>query len=207
MKVSNAATRAATAASTTTTSFGATEFGTGASTSTFASTASLPTTLAEPASTDPPSTDPRSTDPRSTDPASTSRSRTSTSYPWPNLALRCWADPMHLSAPSTKIEILPQSASASSMLWVVKTIELSSPSRAMTCHIRRLLTTSIPVDGSSRNITSGPPRVAMATLSLRLLPPLSEPATLSAKSVRSSIRRAFWTDRATRARGMPRSSE
>lgn len=37
---------------------------------------------------------------------------------------------------------------------------------------RRLATGSMPVEGSSRKITGGPPIRAMPVLSLRLLPPL-----------------------------------
>ena len=50
--------------------------------------------------------------------------------------------------------------------------------RAMTSHMNRLLTGSIPVDGSSMKMMGGLPIMAMPTESLRLLPPESSPASL-----------------------------
>ena len=41
-----------------------------------------------------------------------------------------------------------------------------------TCHMKRLATGSMPVLGSSKNTIEGSPIIAIATLSLRLLPPL-----------------------------------
>ena len=65
------------------------------------------------------------------------------------------------------------------MLCVVKMTELCwrwLEMRAMTFHMKRRATGSIPVLGSSKNMSGGSPIMAIATDSLRLLPPLSEPA-------------------------------
>ena len=65
---------------------------------------------------------------------------------------------------------LSQSASHSSMEWLVRMTACSRRLR-ITSHMKRLVSTSIPVLGSSRSTTGGSPTSAIATLSLRLLPP------------------------------------
>ena len=50
----------------------------------------------------------------------------------------------------------------------------SSLTRLRTFHNRRLVTGSIPLEGSSKNTTGGDPIKAMAVLILRLLPPLKQ---------------------------------
>jgi len=49
----------------------------------------------------------------------------------------------------------------------------------MTFHMNRLALGSMPVDGSSKKIILGFPIIAMATESLRLLPPERVPESLS----------------------------
>eukprot|EP00962_Isochrysis_galbana_P010972 scaffold3076_cov117-Isochrysis_galbana.AAC.3 len=49
-------------------------------------------------------------------------SRTSSLYPWPYLDLSVWMGPTHRSDPSTMMPMRPQSASHSSIEWVVSTV-------------------------------------------------------------------------------------
>ena len=65
-------------------------------------------------------------------------------------------------------------ASASSIEWVVRiTVDyfLVVEILLITVHMNLLASGSIPVLGSSRNITGGFPSIAIATDNLRLLPP------------------------------------
>jgi len=50
--------------------------------------------------------------------------------------------------------------------------------RSTTVHMNRLASGSIPAEGSSSRMIGGFPSVAIATESLRLLPPLRVPAGL-----------------------------
>ena len=93
------------------------------------------------------------------------------------------------------------SASHSSMLCVVSTIERSVRSRMMISHICRRLTGSIPLEGSSRKTTAGEPTSAIAKESLRLLPPEYEPQTRSAYGVSVTCESAEHTER-VRKRGV-----
>jgi len=74
--------------------------------------------------------------------------------------------------------IFVASASASSIKWEVNiTAEvflLVIP--AITDHMKRLASGSIPAEGSSRRIIGGLPTVQIATDTLRLFPPDSVPA-------------------------------
>ena len=74
--------------------------------------------------------------------------------------------------------IFVERASASSIEWVVKMIELYFLQVAIldiTFHINLLASGSIPVDGSSKNTIGGFPIIAMATLNFLLLPPDNYP--------------------------------
>ena len=81
---------------------------------------------------------------------------------------------MHLKFPSTMITKREDSASASSIEWVVRIIVdcfSSVDIFDMTLHINLFALGSIPVDGSSMNMIGGLPIIAIATDSLRLFPP------------------------------------
>lgn len=83
------------------------------------------------------------------------------------------------------------SACTSSMECVVRMMEASFCSvamREMTDHMNRRATGSTPVEGSSKKMIWGSPTVAMATDSLRLLPPDSVPAFLFSNALRSNSR-------------------
>lgn len=73
--------------------------------------------------------------------------------------------------------LLPQnlglSPARSSHLWEVKMMDLPhSRVRVTASQSKRRATGSMPVEGSSRKMTGGPPIRAMPALSFRLLPPL-----------------------------------
>lgn len=96
--------------------------------------------------------------------------------------------------PRTIIPIFVERASASSILWVVKTTALFLSLweiLAITCHMNLLASGSMPADGSSSKIIGGLPIVAIATESLRLFPPLSVPAGLFLWSVKFKSTIAF----------------
>ena len=85
------------------------------------------------------------------------------------------------------IPILVLSASASSIEWVVSITAHFSRfwlSFEITPHMNLLASGSIPAEGSSSSIIGGLPIIAIATYSLRLLPPESELACLSRCSSR-----------------------
>mmetsp|Transcript_9793 Transcript_9793/g.30808 ORF Transcript_9793/g.30808 Transcript_9793/m.30808 type:complete len:226 (+) Transcript_9793:620-1297(+) len=99
--------------------------------------------------------------------------------PLPNLFLRCWMEPRQRRRPPTMIPTRVHTASTSSMLCVVRMMDVSCRSvaaRASTRHMNRRAIGSIPVDASSMKSSGGLPSMAMATDSLRLLPPLRVPA-------------------------------
>ena len=75
------------------------------------------------------------------------------------------------------IAILVESASASSIEWVVRMIDASYfvATDDITSHMNRRASGSMPLDGSSRRITGGFPIIAIPTDNLRLFPPLSSP--------------------------------
>mmetsp|Transcript_41471 Transcript_41471/g.71940 ORF Transcript_41471/g.71940 Transcript_41471/m.71940 type:complete len:223 (+) Transcript_41471:536-1204(+) len=122
-------------------------------------------------------------------PASGKASLTFTSKPLPKRAFKCCAGPKQRNRPFTMTPIREQRASASSIECVVRiTLQAASSAviRAITFHMNRLATGSMPVLGSSRNTIEGSPTVATATLSLRLFPPERLPAVLCSKSFKSS---------------------
>jgi len=123
-----------------------------------------------------------------------------------NLSLMCSADPKHLNMPpAAMMPIFVDSASASSMEWVVKmmALVLCSWILATTLHMKRRDSGSIPAEGSSRRIILGFPRIAIATDSLRLLPPLNYSAIVSLYSWRSSSSMAASTIWDRMLAGMP----
>jgi len=72
------------------------------------------------------------------------------------------------------IPILVDNASASSIEWVVRTIDdcfLRVATLLMTVHMNLLAYGSIPVDGSSKKIIGGLPNIAIATDNFLLFPP------------------------------------
>ena len=100
-------------------------------------------------------------------------------YPLENLFFMCYELPKHWKIPPfTIIPIFVLNASASSILCVVRTIALVLlfAILAITYHIKRRASGSIPADGSSRRIIGGLPTRANATQTLRLLPPERVPA-------------------------------
>ena len=113
----------------------------------------------------------------------------SMTYPEPNLSLMCCGVPKHLKTPPlTMIPRRVLSASASSIECVVKTNadDLLCARSATTFHIKRRASGSIPAEGSSRRITGGDPKMAIATDNFRLLPPERFPANFlrySSKSI------------------------
>jgi hypothetical protein len=79
--------------------------------------------------------------------------------------------------------ILEESASASSIEWVVKMVQVffwSDVILETTYHMKRFAAGSMPADGSSSRMICGFPRIAIATWSFRLLPPDSYYAGLLA---------------------------
>ena len=66
-------------------------------------------------------------------------------------------------------------------------------SRSMASHTRRRASGSIPVVGSSRKTIFGSPNDAIATESLRFIPPEYVPARASPASTSSTSSRALWT--------------
>ena len=84
--------------------------------------------------------------------------------------------PKHLNSPFTIIPIFVAKASASSIECVVKTTDdffRKVDILEITVHMNLLAIGSIPVEGSSRKTIGGLPINAIATDSLRLLPPLN----------------------------------
>lgn len=82
---------------------------------------------------------------------------------------------MHFKEPLTKIAILEQSPSASSIEWVVnKTVDcfLNVEILSIIFHINLRASGSIPLEGSSKNTIGGFPIKAIATCNFLLLPPL-----------------------------------
>lgn len=84
--------------------------------------------------------------------------------------------------------IFVDKASASSIEWVVKMIELYFlfvDNLEITFHIYLLALGSIPVEGSSKKHMGGLPSIAMATESFRLFPPEYVPAQTFLNGVNS----------------------
>ena len=106
--------------------------------------------------------------------------RTSTVYPSLNRFFKCCKDPRHLNCPPTMIPMRLHSASHSSIECDVSTMVRPLVLAEMTSHMNRRASGSMPVDGSSSKTTAGSPINAMATESLRLLPPEYVPAWRSA---------------------------
>ena len=105
--------------------------------------------------------------------------------PLPKVDLRKSDVPEARSRPLSMIATVSPRASASSMLWVVRSMTRSAVfSRCIIVHTRRLLRGSIPVDGSSRNIIRGCATDAIPTLSLRFMPPENVATWLSASASR-----------------------
>lgn len=99
-----------------------------------------------------------------------------------------------------------QRASASSIEWVVKItddylrfVEILE----ITFHMNLLASGSIPVEGSSKNTIYGLPSIAIATESLRLLPPEYVPAHLFSNSLNPISLIFFETNLARRSLGIP----
>lgn len=89
---------------------------------------------------------------------------------------------MHFNSPLTNIPILFESASASAIVWVVRTTDayfFSYETLEIISHILCLASGSIPVEGSSSKRIGGFPIIAYATINFLLFPPLYDPATLS----------------------------
>mmetsp|Transcript_29171 Transcript_29171/g.72121 ORF Transcript_29171/g.72121 Transcript_29171/m.72121 type:complete len:213 (-) Transcript_29171:1404-2042(-) len=112
--------------------------------------------------------------------------RRSMLYPSLKRFLRCCREPRHEKRPPTMMPMRLHSASHSSMEWEVSTMVRPAVEALMTSHMNRRASGSIPVEGSSSSTTAGSPMRAMATESLRLLPPLYVPAWRSAY-LRSAI--------------------
>lgn len=98
----------------------------------------------------------------------------------------CCTLPKHLSRPPlTIIPIFVLSASASSIEWVVRITAHYSRfllNLDITVHMNLLASGSIPAEGSSKIMIGGLPMIAIATWSLRLLPPERELAYLLRES-------------------------
>jgi len=116
--------------------------------------------------------------------------------PVPSLDLICWELQKYLNMPPrTIIPILVLSASAYSIEWVVMMTALFlslCEIFATTCHMKRRASVSIPADGSSSGMMGGLLNVAIATESLRLLPPYKVPAAFSLWSAKLRQSIAFW---------------
>jgi hypothetical protein len=98
--------------------------------------------------------------------------------------------------PLTIIPILVESASASSILWVVRMTALFLSRYEIletTYHINLRASGSIPAEGSSSKIIGGLPNVAIATDNLRLLPPLKVPDAFLRWSLKFNSSIAFST--------------
>lgn len=98
----------------------------------------------------------------------------------------------------------PASASASSMLCVVKRMERPGTVSAKVRHMMRLAAASSPEEGSSSNTTVGLPIKAMPRESLRLLPPERARAMRSRNCVRPTARMTCSTLYSMPEAGMPR---
>mmetsp|Transcript_27772 Transcript_27772/g.57057 ORF Transcript_27772/g.57057 Transcript_27772/m.57057 type:complete len:234 (+) Transcript_27772:169-870(+) len=96
------------------------------------------------------------------------------------------------------------SASASSMECVVSTTARFAMVLINVSHKLRRLTGSSPADGSSSSTRSGSPTMAMATHSLRFMPPLRVPASRCAYGPSSSSLTVLLTKADTCAAGTPR---
>ena len=96
-----------------------------------------------------------------------------TSFLPPSLPLSLPPLPSHFSCPLAMMAMVSPSMSASSMECVVMIITLSFFILSIRFHTSLRIFGSIPVVGSSRNITRGSPRKLRATLSLRFMPPLN----------------------------------
>merc|ERR1719245_1713902 len=96
--------------------------------------------------------------------------------PLPYLLFRCCGVPKQRSCPAVIIHSRWHSASHSSIECVVRITQRPPIVLRIKSHIERRAIGSIPVDGSSKNTIGGLPIIAMATLSLRLLPPEYVPA-------------------------------
>mmetsp|Transcript_12991 Transcript_12991/g.52003 ORF Transcript_12991/g.52003 Transcript_12991/m.52003 type:complete len:256 (+) Transcript_12991:1180-1947(+) len=98
-----------------------------------------------------------------------------------------------------------QSASTSGKRCDVRTTERACMVDRSTFHRLRRETGSSPADGSSRRQSSGSPMTAIATQSLRFMPPLRRPASLRACGRSSSWSSAASTSAAASVCGTPRS--
>lgn len=95
------------------------------------------------------------------------------SNPLQNWFFKCCTDPRHCAVPLTRTTIRVQRASLSSMLCVVRTINLPFSRDLLTrFHKLRLVVGSMPVVGSSKRITLLLPMNARLVLNFLLLPPL-----------------------------------
>ncbi len=98
----------------------------------------------------------------------------SISNPIPYLSFMYYDDPKHLNSPFTRIPILVQRASASSIEWVViitALFFLRVEILETIFHINLFAYGSTPVEGSSRKTNGGLPIIAIATESFLLFPP------------------------------------
>mmetsp|Transcript_1837 Transcript_1837/g.4273 ORF Transcript_1837/g.4273 Transcript_1837/m.4273 type:complete len:286 (-) Transcript_1837:1559-2416(-) len=136
-------------------------------------------------------------------PISATDSLTTSSKPDPNLFLRCCLVPRARSCPLTMMPMRLHRASASSMLCVVRMTALWLMVRRITDQRLRLLTGSSPAEGSSSSTTSGSPMSAMATQSLRFMPPDRRMASLWRCGVSSSWSMVPSTTCLTRSSGTP----
>lgn len=101
---------------------------------------------------------------------------------------------------------LVDSASASSIECVVKTIELYFlyvAIRDITFHINLLASGSIPVEGSSKNTIGGLPIIAIATLNFLLFPPDNYPASMCLNLSKSISANFLLTSSFFKAFGIP----
>ena len=112
--------------------------------------------------------------------------------------------PTHLSLPSATTPTRSHSASHSSIACVVSTTVSPRAARSIASHIIRRPSGHIPLEGSSRSNTRGRPTSAIASVSLRLFPPLYSPQGRSANaesptmaSVRSAAATASSSDDAS----------
>ena len=112
-------------------------------------------------------------------------------YPTPN----CFLMPSGLSKarslPLVIMHILSASSSASSKCWELMMIERPTLSYLMSSHVYLLDSTSSPEVGSSRIITFGFVTIAIASESLRFMPPESSETYLLWCSVSMTTYRVF----------------
>mmetsp|Transcript_21767 Transcript_21767/g.65245 ORF Transcript_21767/g.65245 Transcript_21767/m.65245 type:complete len:212 (-) Transcript_21767:331-966(-) len=112
--------------------------------------------------------------------------------------------PRHRSLPFTMMATRSQSASTSSMRCEVSTTERLSMVWRMRFQRLRRDTGSRPADGSSSSTHSGSPTIAMATQSLRFMPPERRSASLLACGRSSSWSSAASTRSFASLPGTPR---